>query len=337
METELVKVEKINPVKLFTVDGVEPIIAEIRSKVSEFEGDVVTPTGRKKIASMANKVARSKTLLDGLGKNLVSDWKAKSKRVDESRKKLRDELDAIKTEVRKPLTEWEDLQSRKLAMVVKVMSYFRTVLSTDTALVPRSKVELTLKAVKEVEITDIFNQFEEGFEAQELKDKIIERLTRVVDEKIVQEKERMELEKLRQEKAAQEEKERQEAQDNAAKERAEKEAKVKVERAQREAREAEERAKRSEEMRKIEAQKQKERLEAAEKQAAERERLRIEKEKEQERKAQERREANKRHRNKINHESSVSLRQASGIDLTTATYIIEAIGRGEVKNVTINY
>jgi len=107
-EGQLVVVESLNPVSVFTgPEGVERIIKDIEDKCSEFVPNTETATGRKEIASMAYKVSQSKTLLDGLGKDLVSDWKEKAKVVDASRKTLRDRLDALRDQVRKPLTDWE--------------------------------------------------------------------------------------------------------------------------------------------------------------------------------------------------------------------------------------
>lgn len=112
--TALINVEKLNPLAVFTEKGVDPILAEITKKVQEFVPDISTAKGRKEIASMANKVARSKTLLDDLGKNLVADWKQKAKVVDDSRKKIRDELDELKTRVRAPLTDWETKEQERV-------------------------------------------------------------------------------------------------------------------------------------------------------------------------------------------------------------------------------
>ncbi len=42
--------------------------------------DIDTRKGRKAIASLAAKVARSKTYLDGLGKDLVAGWKRRPPR-----------------------------------------------------------------------------------------------------------------------------------------------------------------------------------------------------------------------------------------------------------------
>ncbi|MFY0862602.1 hypothetical protein ACA369_25480, partial [Enterobacter kobei] len=74
--------------------------------------DVSTRKGRDAIASMAHKVARSKTYIDNAGKDLVAELKALPKQIDESRRIVRERLDALKDEVRRPLTEWEAEQER---------------------------------------------------------------------------------------------------------------------------------------------------------------------------------------------------------------------------------
>ncbi|STR94742.1 Uncharacterised protein [Hafnia alvei] len=74
--------------------------------------DLSTKKGRDAIASMAHKVARSKTYIDNAGKDLVAELKALPKQIDESRRLVRERLDALKDEVRRPLTEWEAEQER---------------------------------------------------------------------------------------------------------------------------------------------------------------------------------------------------------------------------------
>lgn len=110
----LVSVEKINALDVFTSEGVDPILEAINKEIERFDADVTTSKGRKEIASMANKIARTKTFLDGAGKELVSEWKEKAKIVDGSRKKIRDTLDKWKDGVRAPLTEWENNEKARV-------------------------------------------------------------------------------------------------------------------------------------------------------------------------------------------------------------------------------
>lgn len=80
--------------------------------------DVSTKAGREAISSLAYKIARSKTFIDEkLGKPLVADWKAKAASVDKLRKVARDRLDALKTEVRQPLTEFEQAEADRQARI----------------------------------------------------------------------------------------------------------------------------------------------------------------------------------------------------------------------------
>jgi len=111
--TALIQVEELNPLDLFTGDAMEPLVAQIRAKVESVVTDASTAKGRKEIASLARRVASSKVVLDGLGKKLVTDWKQKAKKVDEVRKGMRDELDFIRDEARRPLTEWEEEEEKR--------------------------------------------------------------------------------------------------------------------------------------------------------------------------------------------------------------------------------
>lgn len=105
--------ENINPVEVFKTGGTDEILTKIREQALSFVPDVSTAKGRQSIASVANRVARSKTTLDKAGKELVAGIKAQSKSIDAERKKMRDTLDDLKEEVRKPLTDWEDAKKAK--------------------------------------------------------------------------------------------------------------------------------------------------------------------------------------------------------------------------------
>ena len=113
-ENELILVEKLNTLELFTGDAMESIIGQIRAIVDQHVPDVSTAAGRKAIGSLAFKVASTKVTLDDLGKNLVANWKEQSKKVDAVRKKMRDDLDALRDYARQPLTAWEQAEAEKL-------------------------------------------------------------------------------------------------------------------------------------------------------------------------------------------------------------------------------
>ena len=111
--TDLVVIEKSSAMAVFTNnEQLDPIIEKIEKEARSLVPDVSTKKGRDAIASMAHKVARSKTYIDNAGKDLVAELKALPKQIDESRRIVRERLDALKDEVRRPLTEWEAEQER---------------------------------------------------------------------------------------------------------------------------------------------------------------------------------------------------------------------------------
>lgn len=110
---DLVVIEKKDAMAVFTNnDQLDPLIEAIEKEARSLVPDVTTKKGRDAIASMAHKVARSKTYIDNAGKDLVAELKALPKQIDESRRVVRERLDALKDEVRRPLTEWEAEQER---------------------------------------------------------------------------------------------------------------------------------------------------------------------------------------------------------------------------------
>ncbi|ANR76973.1 hypothetical protein BBB57_01085 [Kosakonia sacchari] len=114
--TDLVVIEMHNAMAVFTTkEQLDPLIEAIEKEARSLVPDVTTKKGRDAIASMAHKVARSKTYIDNAGKDLVAELKALPKQIDESRRIVRERLDALKDEVRKPLTDWEAEQERKKA------------------------------------------------------------------------------------------------------------------------------------------------------------------------------------------------------------------------------
>ncbi|UGA46632.1 hypothetical protein HU230_0011560 [Bradyrhizobium quebecense] len=105
--------QAITPAALFGTGQIETIVSAIESQVRAEAYDIATPEGRERIKSVAYKIARSKTTLDEIGKEHVAEIKAQSAAIDKERKTLRDRLDALKEEVRKPVTDWEEAEANR--------------------------------------------------------------------------------------------------------------------------------------------------------------------------------------------------------------------------------
>lgn len=357
-QTALITVEHIDPVALFTGGKIDAILGEIKAKATALMPDTSTANGRKEIASMANRVARSKTLLDGIGKEMVSGWKAKTKIVDAERKKLRDFCDDLKAEVRAPLTAWEEAEaeraSRLSGLVNRIMSLSSPVDQAGNQLTAE-ELSRRLDELGSVVIDSSWGEFEDM--ARDALAASLSAVETALGRRKQYEADQAELERLRKAEAERAAKEAAERAEAARKERDERIAREAAERAIAEAaRKAE--AKRIETERKIatlkaEAERaERLRIEAAERakaeqesavraaeekarwEAAEREIARIE----GERKAKEREKrlaANKAHWKKITSEISDAICAQCGVPSATAESIVAAIASGTIPNLRI--
>lgn len=111
---EVLVIEKIDAAAVFVENGLNPLIDKIKAEVKGIVPILDTAKGRKEIASRARWVAKNKVFIDNAGKEYVAGLKAKIKPVDAERKRVRDILDKLRDEVRQPLTEWEEIEAKKV-------------------------------------------------------------------------------------------------------------------------------------------------------------------------------------------------------------------------------
>jgi hypothetical protein len=112
-------------------------------------------------------VARSKTYLDGLGKQLVAEIKQQAAAVDAERKYIRDTLDELRDSIRKPLDEWEAAEEvRKAAHQARLLR-----LSGISASILDTPSELDAKIVQLNALMD--HQWEEFGQQAEIRSAII--------------------------------------------------------------------------------------------------------------------------------------------------------------------
>lgn len=321
---DLVVIEKKDALSFFTdPDGSAAILSRIRQEIDGFTGDVATVTGRKAVASMAYRVAQSKTYIDGVGKELVAEFKEIPKKIDASRKRIRDTLDEWRDEVRAPLTAWEQAEQDRIDKIEKSLAEFQAVIDDQT---DRSS-DLLRERLDELRREAITEQFYAEFSAKaaELKDRAVRAVEAQLALAEKREAEAAEAARLQAEAAAKAQKER-EAQ-------IAKEAAASAERKAAEAAEAERKAAAEREA-KLQAEK-----EAAERKAAEaaaQAKREMEQKAERERAEQQRREEDKKHRAKINNEALAAF-VSNGISDDLAKQVVTLIAAREIPNVRIEY
>ena len=88
------------------------LIENVRTKSLAVVGDLNTTKGRKAYISMSANVRSTKVMIEEAGKNLVAEIKKRPAMIDAGRRKIREALDDLAIEIRKPVTDWEAEQDR---------------------------------------------------------------------------------------------------------------------------------------------------------------------------------------------------------------------------------
>ena len=190
---ELVKIEEINALEIFTTEkGLDPLLDAITKEVESFIPDISTGKGRKEIASLANRVAKSKVLLDNLGKDLTSDWKNKAKIVDNERKRMREVLEALKVKARKPLTEFEQFEKERIKTIearIQSMKNFQDDGLEDG--LTSKEIRGILNCVKEIIVNESFEELANA--AATVKDAVVLKLEKRLNQRMEYEKQQEEI------------------------------------------------------------------------------------------------------------------------------------------------
>lgn len=111
-----------------TPNGLAPWLQKVRAEIDEFMSDLpelTTLAGRKRYASMAHKIARSKTALDAAGKQISAEQKEIPKKIDAERKRSWDQLEAWQAEVRKPLDDWQKAEDARIDGLESVVGWLQ--------------------------------------------------------------------------------------------------------------------------------------------------------------------------------------------------------------------
>lgn len=325
---------------------------EMKRETDAHVPDLTTAKGRKDIASLAFRVAKTKTAIEEAGKLLKADALAKINTIDAARRTIRDRLDALRDEVRAPLTEWEKKEAGRVAACDR---FFDDVKAAQVIGLDDTAETVSARAADLAELAIVEERFAELHSvALVTRDNAVAALHVARDRFLKEEAGRAELERLRAEAAEREAKEREAA-----------EAKVAAEAAERQRAETEAREKAAEEAAKA-------RVAAAAKAAEDAARLAAEAKANEERVAQqsahdealaaekrrfdeaeaarkseadrlaaekaeaERRAADVAHRSKIMGAAKQAI-MGHGVGESTAKAVVLAIAAGDVPNVSIRF
>lgn len=297
----------INPEVTFAAGGAAEIVAQIEADArADASTDLSTATARAAIGAVAYRVARTKTALDDMGKDHVAHLKNAAKAVDVERKTIRDRLDVLRDELRKPLTDWENAEKSRIDELQAALDEIVALTVFDVEEPTAADIQSRLDRTNTIGGNRDWKEFEKR--ATAARTEAMAKLAAMLFAAKRREIERAELDKLRQ---ADAERERQAEIDRAAAVKASRatlEAKAEVAEANQRAANAE-----AEARRKIDA-------EQATRRAADQARAN-----------------DKQHRATVNAAARDALCAKAGLSLDLATAVIVAIARGQIVGITVNY
>lgn len=122
--TAIVKIDDItadNAPMIFGHNSLNRFVELARAEVIGEVPDLTTDKGRKRIASLAATVARSKTAVDAAGRAYLKKLKEMPKGIEAELREFIAAMDALRDEVRAPLNEYEAEQEAKKAVVQEAM------------------------------------------------------------------------------------------------------------------------------------------------------------------------------------------------------------------------
>ena len=189
-------------------NGLEPWLQKVRAEVDAFNQclpDLTTVKGRKQYASMAYKIAQTKTALDDMGKKVSAEQKEIPKKIDAERKRVWDTLELWQKEVRKPLDDWQKAEDARVDKHNDGIQQIK-----DMALFDATPQAVTVaQVIADLEAIAIDDSWQEFLpEAAQAKDQALAKLRALLAERTQYETEQAELARLRAEAEAQAQRDR---------------------------------------------------------------------------------------------------------------------------------
>jgi hypothetical protein len=200
---------------------VDRLKQEVRAHLATL--DVSIPKDKARIISLSAHVATAKVKLDKLGDSLIEEHRAVVTAVNADRKSMRDDLDAFKVEVRKPVTDLENAEKERIAAHEQELQEIANAGPYTLTNWSVLSVEAMRDRLREIE-TDPRDWQEFATRAAQTKAYAKEQILQGIEAKEAYEAAQVELERLRAEAAERAIKEREEAAAKAAQEAAERRA-----------------------------------------------------------------------------------------------------------------
>ena len=340
---------------LYVSGGLDPYYQQIRNQVLSEVPDLNTKAGIARVKSLARIVSESKTAIEKPGRNYLKQLKEMPKVIEAELRDWVTKMDALRDEVRQPVTELEEKEKARIAALDQRLNEIHQIGSVaGLDILPSETITAWIGKLEAISVDATWDEYQDR--AQVAKEAAKVKLTSALQNRLTWEAQQAEIARL---KAEQEEKDRiqreKDIADQARHEAEQKAMREKLEAEQREKAAKDAQLKAEQDAYELQQKLEQERKDAllrqqqAVEQAAERERQRqieeqnrIKYEAEQARIQEEIKAADIEHRKEIHNEvlsSLIEAAKAKGVDLpvNVAKGIVSSIATGKVRHTSIKY
>ncbi|MCI3945507.1 Prophage PSSB64-03, Orf53 [Pseudomonas syringae] len=207
-EQQVITIDDIsadNAPVIYVAGGLNQFLQAVTAEVTAEVPDLTTAKGRARIASLANKVSKSKKAVEDPGRDYLKRLKEMPKVVETELREFVNSMNALRDATRKPLTDWEaaDLARRDkhtdgVQRIIDLTFFAETPSAANVA-----------QIIADLELVEINDSWEEFLaEAAQAKDRSLATLRTLLADRTKHEAELAEIAKFNAEKAGREQRER---------------------------------------------------------------------------------------------------------------------------------
>ena len=205
---QLIEIDHIsdeNAPAVYVQNGLKPFLQMIKDEVCGEVPDLTTRKGRERIASLAATVSKRKAAVEKPGRDYLRSIKELPKIIEAELREFVRDADALRDEIRKPLTDWEAAETARKDKHVDGIQAMKDFLIFEGA-PSAGQVGHIIAILDLVAINDSWEEF--LAEAAQVKDETLAKLRALLVERTTYEAEQAELVRLRAEAEAQAQRDR---------------------------------------------------------------------------------------------------------------------------------
>ena len=190
---------------VYVQNGLKPFLKMIKDEVCGEVPDLSTAKGRERIASLAFIVSKRKAAVEKPGRDYLRKIKELPKVIEAELREFVRDADALRDEIRKPLTDWEAAELARKDKHVDGIQAMKDFLIFEAA-PSAGQVGHIIAILELVAVNDTWEEFLP--EAAQVKDETLAKLRALLNERTQYESEQAELIRLRAEAEAQAQRDR---------------------------------------------------------------------------------------------------------------------------------